>query len=519
MSSSRLPGKMLLPVAGRPLIKLCLERAMRDSPYDVVVVTSTDQSDDPLVSVLNEAGFNCYRGPLEDVLSRFIGATNHMNEDDLIVRLTGDNPAVDSSFIASILADHRKSKSAYTRSLSPFDGLPYGISAEVIQVGLLRRLNDQNCSSFEREHVTIHYTNAGKYHLFRSPLSQDLSHLRMTIDTQDDYVRMTKLFNSEPDAVAVPWYSLANKLSKKTDAFRTPYKQNGLRAQSILALGTAQLGLAYGISNTAGQPDAGEAKKILMTAIEHCITWIDTAAAYGTSEQVIGHTLDEVQKQNATIVTKLSPDAFTPELAQESVRKSLNKLGLAVLPCLLLHRWEQRDSDAWAAIKATQQEGLIQMLGASVQTPEEGIAALQDDEIKFIQIPYNICDRRWHSFIVARRERPDLHLQARSALLQGALTLSPEQWPLENSLAHKTVEILSGLVADYQRESVADLCYAYVRAQDWIDSIVVGVETEQQLLDNLRLFNTPILKDAEEIRERLPLFDEDFLNPALWLKR
>lgn len=515
MSSSRLPGKMLMPIGDIPLVVLCAKRVMRsDKFHDVVVATSEEPSDDPMVPILKSNGVKVVRGPLDDVLARYILAAEGLNDKDLIVRMTGDNPVVDSDFIDLIIADHKKSGARYTRSLSPFDRLPYGISAEVIEAGLLRELNNTNASAYDREHVTIHFTLKNEYHLFQSPLDRDLSHLRMTVDTQDDYDRIVNLFEGE-DIINVTWNSLAQKLNKQTNAFRTPYKRNGLKSQSVFALGTAQLGLNYGIANKNGQPDNAEAKAILDTAIDHGVTFIDTAAAYGESEKTIGTLLTLAKKQDVVITTKLAPDADTKEKSISSIEKSLKNLGISSLNYLLLHRWEQRKTSAWGGLTELRAQGKIDALGVSIQSPQEGLESLNDPSIKFIQLPFNICDGRWESFIEHRKVRADVHIQARSSLLQGLLTLPPHQWPLDRLQAEIISKKLHAMAAKYNRKSVIDLCYAYVRSQDWIDSIVVGVETELQLRENLSLFSEPLLTDYTN---DIAITDDNFLNPALWPK-
>ncbi len=516
MSSSRLPGKMLLPVGGLPLIILCAKRVTRNNKYPLIVATSVDSSDDALIPVLEQHNIKYARGPLDDVLGRFIIAAEGMADNDLIVRLTGDNPVVDSDFIDELIAQHHKSGGKFTRSLSPFDGLPYGVSAEVIEVGLLRNLHNNGATDYEREHVTIHHTLKDEHHLFQSPLSGDLSYLRATVDTKEDYDRALKLFENEGGAIAAPWTYLVEILRKNNTAFRTPYKKKGLKAQSIFALGTAQLGLPYGIANTTGQPDAILAKDILDTAIVHGVTWIDTAAAYGSSETVLGQNLTPSQKQEIFINTKLAPTVDTAESAIQSVENSCRDLGLTSLPVLQLHRWSQYKTPAWPALLDLQEQGKIQLVGASIQSPEEGLEALKEPAIKFIQLPFNICDGRWNEFIIARKSRLDIHVQARSSLLQGVFTLPPEQWPLDHETARKTSHTLRNTAQKLGRKSVQDLCYAYVRSQDWIDSVVVGVETKAQLLQNLTLFNEPLLTNFVS---PVAMTDEKFLNPALWPKR
>jgi len=531
LSSSRLPAKMLLPVAGMPLVVLGAKRAMT-SGLPVIVATTTDRADDLMAAALTDYAIPFIRGDLENVLSRFLLATEDMDDDDLIVRLTGDNPLVDGPFINDMIAFHESAAATYTRSLSPFDGLPYGMSAEVIQVKELRRVGKSATSAHDREHVTSYLTSRGEYRLYKSPLKEDLSFLRVTVDNFADYERVAKLFEGE-EPVSTSWQALIKKLRRNpaTPRFRTPYTQVGSRAESRFALGTAQLGMPYGIANRTGQPPRETAKAILDYALAHGVTLFDTAAAYGASEKVIGECLSAAQKQDVAIHTKLDPlasleawaSAYSIDRAVEaSIYKSCHDLGLQTLPCVILHRWahyNEHDQAVWKRLKGMKKDGLIKKLGASVQSPAEALAALEVPEIEFIQIAFNICDWRWREsgFIKARTKRSDIHVQARSALLQGVLTLPSREWPaLPETQAGEIAQALQALVKTHKRKSVPDLAYAYVRGMDWINSVVVGVETLDQLKENLDLFNEPPLGDPDSIM--LPAADVKFLDPAQWPK-
>ena len=112
LSSSRLPAKMLLPVCGMPLIVLCARRATIYG-VDVIVATSTDPSDDLLVQTLENYDIPFQRGDLNNVLDRFIQASNDLAEDDLVIRLTGDNPVVDGGFLDELLVFHHAHGAAF----------------------------------------------------------------------------------------------------------------------------------------------------------------------------------------------------------------------------------------------------------------------------------------------------------------------------------------------------------------------------------------------------------------------
>ena len=113
--------------------------------------------------------------------------------------------------------------------------------------------------------------------------------------------------------------------------------------------------------------------------------------------------------------------------------------------------------------------------------------------------------------------RPDMQVHARSAFLQGLLTpAAPERWPAIPGVdAGETVAALNRLAQALNRESVRDLCIAFVRSRPWVRGVVVGVETLGQLHENLGLFRRPPLRQAEAeiVRGRLPKVPETLLNP------
>jgi spore coat polysaccharide biosynthesis protein SpsF len=304
-------------------------------------------------------------------------------------------------------------------------------------------------------------------------------------------------------------------------------------ASAELVLGTAQLGMAYGAANRTGQPSPRESELILRSAVSAGVKWVDTAAAYGSAEQRVGAALPGVK--GVRIVTKLAPlDEFMEEIdagtlrtaVMESVRRSCTRLGLDRIECLLLHRARHLTSHRgviWNAVKQLRDEGVLYDLGVSVYSPDEAKVALADRDVRHIQLPFNALDWRWREsgVLQALAKRPGVTVHARSALLQGLLAGGEANWPqIEGIDPAELTARLKRLARDLGRDSPADLCLAYVRAQPWIDGVVVGMESLGQLALNLALFKRPALT-ADEIAavdKALPHASERLLNPALWAK-
>jgi len=186
MSSTRFPGKVLEPLAGRPSIVFMVERARRAQSLDaVVVVTSTDASDDPLAATLSRHGIECFRGDLHDVLARYHVAAQQSGATT-VVRLTGDCPLVDPALVDAVVAARLADRADYASNVDP-PTFPDGLDIECFSSEALRRAFQEASAPAEREHVTPWMRSAASG-LRRTNLRglADLSHLRLTVDYPDD---------------------------------------------------------------------------------------------------------------------------------------------------------------------------------------------------------------------------------------------------------------------------------------------------------------------------------------------
>lgn len=196
MSSSRLAGKMLLPLAGKPAILRMLERVERAYLIDeIVVATSIDGSDDPLATVVESSGHTVFRGPLDDVLARFHGAArNHPH--DHIIRLTGDCPLIDWTYIDALADFHVAGAYDYSsNAISPT--LPDGMDAEIMTFAALNKAYEKAAKPSEREHVTPYiYRPDSEFRIGRWRHDKDLSHLRLTLDEAEDYELISAIYDA-----------------------------------------------------------------------------------------------------------------------------------------------------------------------------------------------------------------------------------------------------------------------------------------------------------------------------------
>jgi spore coat polysaccharide biosynthesis protein SpsF (cytidylyltransferase family)/aryl-alcohol dehydrogenase-like predicted oxidoreductase len=532
-TSTRLPRKAFLPVAGYPVAVLAALRAGNLGML-TIVATSDDSSDDELSAVFRSHNVTVYRGPLEDVLRRYYLAASDLSEDSAIIRLTGDNVVPDGDFVEQFAAAFHASGLEYMTTDS--QRLPYGLGAEAFTVKVLRRAHGVADSQPDREHVGPwmgRNCQAGKY-LPEALGEADYSHLRCTIDEEDDYRRVLSLFEGVESPVTVGWFDLMRKLATLPGApsFRVPDRIAGGRTHSEFTLGTAQLGMDYGIVNQTGKPARADGIAMVRHAIAHGVTHIDTARAYGDSEEVLGAALTGGWRSRAEVVTKLDTLSALPfdanagavrSAVDESVAQSCRRLRTSGLTTLLLHRWEHRSAwhgAVWGRLLEMRESGVIGSLGASVSEPREALEALHDPLVQHLQIPMNVLDWRWKASGVERAtfERPEVVVHTRSPFLQGILLNPARTWPVTDYDVEGCVRGLGDLVRKFERLNLADLCLAYLRGQAWITSIVVGCDTLAQMHGNLECFRGPRLtmEQCAEVERSLLRAPDNLLNPAKW---
>ncbi len=299
------------------------------------------------------------------------------------------------------------------------------------------------------------------------------------------------------------------------------------------ALGTVQLGQAYGWSNRQGMLADKTAISLLHRAFDLGVRTIDTAGSYGQSESRIGAALRELADSDSVrVITKIS----IPGSAQGDVRRvrqtvrrnvmhSLDALGIARLQGVLLHEPSDYLLEGGAAVQeleALKADGAAIKLGASLNVPVDVKELGSDQRLNLLQIPMNILDRRWDDLFSAGPLANRHEVFVRSAFLQGILVCSPSHWPtVPNVDANALVSALHSVARKLERDGVDDLCIAFLRAKSWVDWIVLGLETVGQLERNLELFERPPLSDEGMgiVNDQLPTVPNELLMPWMWARR
>jgi spore coat polysaccharide biosynthesis protein SpsF len=198
MSSSRLPGKVLKDIAGKPMLAWVVERSRLSKMVDeVVVATSTDSSDDPLESLCTERGYPVYRGDLYDVLDRYYQAAR-LQHADVIVRLTGDCPLIDPDVIDHTLDEFFKSGVDFAANRLPPPWkrtYPIGLDTEVCTFDALQRAWKEARETYQREHVMPYfYDQEGRFRILLVNHDPDYGSIRWTVDTPEDLELVRRIF-------------------------------------------------------------------------------------------------------------------------------------------------------------------------------------------------------------------------------------------------------------------------------------------------------------------------------------
>ena len=185
-SSSRLPGKVLKPILGKPMLLHQIERVQHSKMIDkLVVATSVDSSDDELVDCCLKNDIKVFRGSLNNVLDRFYQCAKYYNPDH-IVRLTGDCPIADWQVIDKAIDKHLNTKSDYTSNVLP-PTYPDGIDVEVVKISALKEAWKNAILPSELEHVMPYIRNNAKFKQFNLENKVNLSEHRWTVDNSEDF--------------------------------------------------------------------------------------------------------------------------------------------------------------------------------------------------------------------------------------------------------------------------------------------------------------------------------------------
>jgi len=187
VSSRRLPGKVLADLVGAPLLTRLLERLALVRGTSVAVATSTDRTDDPIAALVSERGVTVVRGPLDDVLARYVLAARELDADP-VVRITADCPFADPALIADMLDVYTAVRPAavYVSNVCP-PTFPDGLDVEIVARAALEEADRATLDRQEREHVTLYMRrHPERFGRVNVEADEDRSGERWTVDHPED---------------------------------------------------------------------------------------------------------------------------------------------------------------------------------------------------------------------------------------------------------------------------------------------------------------------------------------------
>ena len=293
---------------------------------------------------------------------------------------------------------------------------------------------------------------------------------------------------------------------------------------SRLTLGTAQLGLNYGVNNKVGKPTSLSGETILQSSYDLGIRSFDTASQYGDSESVIGDWVKKNNPINIQITSKLHSlqsqqvlKSTLEKVIRDSVQSSLSRLNISCLDNYLLHDF--RDLLCYGdllvkIITRLKNEGLIQNWGCSIYDVEEAGPVI-DHHMDLVQVPFNIWDRRFfETGLLSRFQKEKIAVFSRSVFLQGLFFMSLQKLPEKLMDAKSDLETL----ISYSQEkglSIGAICAGFVNSFSDINSILIGVETEAQLMESTKWFGQDPI-DPGEIVSLFNNIQPHIRDPRQW---
>lgn len=293
-----------------------------------------------------------------------------------------------------------------------------------------------------------------------------------------------------------------------------------------LCLGTVQFGMKYGVNNQIGrQPTREESFEMLDYALANGIDTIDTAAAYGEAEEILGSYFKSRGKEkNIKIISKLRPNvleegAFVEKTVVQECKDSLKRLSVERLDGYLLHTPEYiYKEEIIAALAKVRQEGYVKNIGVSIYDLKEGYAAIDTGVIDYIQLPYSILDQRGikEGFIPAAKKR-GIKIFTRSAFLQGLFMMEYKLIPKHLQIAVPWLETIERILKRYGVDKTTAILQ-FVKYEKDIDYLVFGVEKKEQLEEDIRKADQNNVPEEciQQLKKEINNVTQSIIFPSLW---
>lgn len=287
-----------------------------------------------------------------------------------------------------------------------------------------------------------------------------------------------------------------------------------------ISLGTAQFGLNYGISNTQGKPSETKVFKILETAYGKGVRYLDTAEIYGDAHQLIGK-FHDLYSLRFKIVTKLNLSNFQEKniTLKDHVQNNLETLRLDQINSYMFHSYYDLKSSFQTLeteLEQLKSDGRILNYGVSVYTNDEFKDVIENYPVDIIQLPYNVFDNdNLRLELVKNAKEKGIIIHTRSVFLQGLFFKKPEELPIQLiGLKQYLNELIS--ISNKYNLSIQELALKYVNDIEFIDKIVLGVITQNQLEENLKVLARDPMVDLRKSINNIKVEEINLLNPSNW---
>ena len=233
VGSTRLPGKVLLDLHGKPVLWHVIKRVSHSKKINkVIVATTTLKEDNPIEELCHKEGISFYRGSSDDVLNRYYNAAQNIHSKgehlDFVVRITADCPFIDPEIIDTVIETMVTNNYDYiSNALQPT--YPDGLDVEIFTFNALIEANNNARLPSEREHVTPYIIKNNSFRKYNFPNQKDLSHMRWTLDEPEDYQFIQKVYNYLYDEKSLfHMQDILNLLSKypELETINKKYQRN-----------------------------------------------------------------------------------------------------------------------------------------------------------------------------------------------------------------------------------------------------------------------------------------------------
>jgi len=237
MNSTRLPGKVMKPLSkGIPMIGVLLSRLQQSKEINqIVVATSSNPVNQPLVQYIGKLGFDIFQGSENDVLDRYYKIAAH-HKADVVVRITGDCPLVDVGIVDKSIQIYKNSYADYISNVDPAT-YPDGLDVEVFSIYTLKTAWKEARKVSEREHVTSFIRESGKFKTKNIANNKDLSDERWTVDNQEDYEVVKLIFEYFLPRTDFSWNEVLQLKNIKPNIFLI---NNNITRNEGKSMGTGQ---------------------------------------------------------------------------------------------------------------------------------------------------------------------------------------------------------------------------------------------------------------------------------------